>query len=87
MSVDHHFKKVEIDNQGTGNVLLDNINSDFCKVLKTGTMCPNEAGLGATGGDEYTFTSKYFCSYKYPVKFGQTDELQRKHTMMPIYTG
>ena len=60
----------------TSNVLLDNINTDFCKVLKTGVMRPNEAGLSNAGGDEYTFTRKFFIPYKKLIKFGPSDSSQ-----------
>ena len=68
----------------TSNVMLDNINTDFCKVLKQGTMRPNEAGLGATGGDEYTFVRKYFVPYKKLLKFGPADGSQT-HNDEDIY--
>lgn len=68
----------------TSNVLLDNINTDFCKVLKQGTMRPNEAGLGNLGGDEYTFVRKYFVSYKKLLKFGPADGAQT-HNDEDIY--
>jgi len=57
----------------TGNVLLDEPNRDFVKVYKTGTWRPNEAGLGGTGGDEYTFVKKLWFPYKKLIKFGPAD--------------
>jgi len=57
----------------TNNVLLDDVNKDFVKVLQTGQMRPNEAGLGAVGGDEYTFTRKFWVPYRKTIKFGPSD--------------
>jgi len=54
----------------TGNVLLDEPNTDSCKVLKRGKMRPNEAGLAGTGGDEYTFSKVWHFTYKRKYKFG-----------------
>lgn len=56
----------------TGNVLLDNPNRDFVKVLKTVTMRPDEAGLSNSGGDEYTFVRKWWVPYRRLLKFGPT---------------
>ncbi len=47
----------------TGNSLLDDPNTDFVKVLKTGQWRPNEAGLANVGGDEYTFVHRLWLSY------------------------
>nr|QXP07617.1 MAG: putative capsid protein [Arizlama virus] len=54
----------------TNNVLLDDMNADFVKVLKSGQMRPNEAGLSNAGGDEYTFVKKFWFSYRHLLKFG-----------------
>ena len=54
----------------TVNVMLDDINTDYLKVLKTGYWRPNEAGLTASGNDEYTFVKKITLPYKKLVKFG-----------------
>lgn len=54
----------------TNNVLLDTVNTDFVKVIKTGMWRPNEAGLSATGGKEYTFAQKLWIPYKRTLKFG-----------------
>lgn len=54
----------------TSNVLLDQPNRDFVKVLKRGYWRPNEAGLAGGGGDEYTFTKQLWLPYKKLLKFG-----------------
>lgn len=59
----------------TSNVLLDDLNKDFVKQLKTGLWRPNEAGLSNTGGDEYTFSKKIWLPYKKLLKFGPGDGL------------
>lgn len=57
----------------TGNVLLDDPNTDFVKVLRSGLWRPNEAGLANTGGDEYTFAKRLWIPYKKLIKFGPAD--------------
>lgn len=57
----------------TNNILLDDPNQDFVKVLKKGTWRPNEAGLAATGNDEYTFVKRLRVPYRKLLKFGPTD--------------
>lgn len=57
----------------TGNILLDDPNMDTVTVLKTGIMRPNEAGLAATGNDEYTFAKRWWLPYKKLLKFGPGD--------------
>jgi len=59
--------------QTTSNILLDDPNRDYVKVLKSGFMRPNEAGLAGGGGDEYTFTKRISVPYKKLVKFGPAD--------------
>lgn len=54
----------------SGNVLLDDPNPDFVKTIKSGYMRPNEAGLTATGDDEYTFTKRLSFTYRKLLKFG-----------------
>lgn len=54
----------------SNNILLDDANTDYIKVLKSGWMRPNEAGLAGTGGDEYTFAKRYYLPYKKLLKFG-----------------
>lgn len=58
--------------QTTSNVLLDNPNRDFVKVIKTVSMRPDEAGLNNSGGDEYTFVRKWWIPYRRLIKFGPT---------------
>lgn len=53
----------------TGNVLLDPPNPDVFKVIKTYTLRPNEAGLNATGNDEYTFTHSAWIPYNKKIRF------------------
>lgn len=57
----------------TGNILLDDPNPDFVKTLASGLWRPNEAGLSATGNDEYTFAKRLWIPYKKVVKFGPAD--------------
>lgn len=54
----------------TGNVLIDQPNRDFVKILKSGYWRPNEAGLAGGGGDEYTFVKQVWLPYKKTLKFG-----------------
>jgi len=54
----------------TGNVMLDDPNTDFVKVLKSGYWRPNQAGLAATGDDEFTFCQQMWIPYKKLLKFG-----------------
>lgn len=42
----------------TGNVMLDDINKDVCKIIGQGWMRTNQAGSAATGNDEYTFVKE-----------------------------
>lgn len=64
----------------TFNVLLDDVNTDFCTVLKTGTWRPNEAGLAGTGNDEYTFTKTIYVPFKRTIKFGPADAAVTNNT-------
>lgn len=57
----------------TGNVMLDDPNRDFVKVLKTGVWRPNEAGLVGGSADEYTFTKRMYIPYKKHLKFGSAN--------------
>jgi hypothetical protein len=52
------------------NVLLDEKNTDYTRVIMDKTFRPNQAGLGATGNDEYTFAKKFFIPHKKKYKFG-----------------
>jgi len=54
----------------TSNVLLDEVNTDAVKVIRSGGMRPNQAGLTATGDDEFTFAKKWYIPYKRLYKFG-----------------
>lgn len=54
----------------TNNVLLDDINSDYCKVLHRMTLRPNEAGLNPTTNDEYTFVRSFWVKDQRLYKFG-----------------
>lgn len=54
----------------TSNVLLDDPNRDFVKVLMSQLWRPNEAGLVGGSADEYTFTKKMWLPYKKHLKFG-----------------
>lgn len=54
----------------TNNILLDQPNRDFVKVLARGYWRPNEAGLAGGGGDEYTYSKQLWIPYKHTLKFG-----------------
>lgn len=54
----------------TGNVMLDDPNTDFVKVLKSGYWRPNQAGLTGTGDDEFTFVKQMWLPYRKNLKFG-----------------
>lgn len=54
----------------TNNVLLDDPNRDFVKILKQGVWRPNEAGLVGGAADEYTFAKRLYVPYKKHLKFG-----------------
>jgi hypothetical protein len=57
----------------TNNIMLDDPNRDTTRVLASGYMRPNQAGLAATGNDEYTFTKRLFIPHKKLYKFGPAD--------------
>lgn len=54
----------------TSNVMLDDPNKDFVKVIARGFWRPNEAGLTGGTADEYTFTKQVWVPYKRHLKFG-----------------
>lgn len=59
----------------TGNALLDTINRDKCKVLKSFTLKPNMTAptiVDATTTKEFTFPVKFYVPYKKLYRF-QTD--------------
>jgi hypothetical protein len=56
----------------TGNVMLDEVNTDITKVLFQRTFRPNESALQVAGGREYTFIKKWFIPHKKTYKFGPT---------------
>ncbi len=68
----------------TGNILLDDIQKDIVRVIATGYMRPNQAGLAATGNDEYTFTKWLFIPHKKTYKFGPGDSV-RTHNQDDVY--
>ena len=57
----------------TSNILLDDPNPDFVKVLKQGFWRPNQASLISTGTKEYTFPKRITIPYKKLLKFGPAD--------------
>lgn len=57
----------------SSNVMLDDPNTDFVKVIRSGYIRPNQASLAATGGREYTFVKRVRVPYKKMVKFGPAD--------------
>lgn len=54
----------------TGNVMLDEVNGDYTKVLMDKTYRPNQASLAFTGVREYTFIKKLYFKHKKLYKFG-----------------
>lgn len=73
----------------TGNILLDPVNKDVCRVLRSGEWRPNQASLAASGGREYTFTKKIWIPYKKQFTYGPDDGAQTmmtpaKHLYMVI---
>jgi len=70
--------------QSTNNVLIDEPNEDAVKVLRRGKMRPNEAGLGGTLGDEYTFAKEWNLPYKRRYKFGPAAATQA-HNQPEVY--
>jgi hypothetical protein len=75
-------QKGDRPNVNCSNVLLDDIQKDTCKVLASGYMRPNQAGL--VTGDEYTFCKRMFISHKKLYKFGPNDSVQQ-HNQNPVY--
>jgi len=56
----------------TGNALLDQINTDYVKVIKSGVWKPHD-GYMDNASDEYTFTKQIWVPRKKLLKFGPTD--------------
>lgn len=67
----------------TNNILLDDLNKDYVKILKQGTWRPNQAGL-TVGTREYSFVKKLTIPYKRLVKFGPTDGVTT-HNQNDVY--
>jgi hypothetical protein len=57
----------------TDNIMLDELNKDYCKVIGEGWFHPNVTGIGGTGGDEFTFTKRMWIPHKKTYKFGPVD--------------
>jgi len=58
----------------TGNLLLDEPNKDFVKVLKSAVWRPNQASLTADASSrDYSFTKTIWVSRKKILKFGPSD--------------
>ena len=68
----------------TNNVLLDDANRDTTRVIASGYMRPNQAGLSATGNDEYTFTKRLWIPHKKLYKFGPADGAN-EHNQHDVY--
>jgi len=62
----------------TNNVLLDESNGDSTKVVYDKVFRPNQAGLAATGNDEYTFCKKFWI-HKRTYKFGPGENVNTHH--------
>lgn len=58
----------------TNNIMLDDPNKDFVKVLAQGTMRPNQASLASDANERnYSFFKKIWVPHKKLVKFGPAD--------------
>ncbi len=68
----------------TGNVMLDERNTDYTKILYQETFRPNQGGLSNAGADEYTFFKRYFIPHKKTYKFGP-NEGATAHNQPDIY--
>ena len=68
----------------THNILLDDINKDIVTVHMDDCWRPNQAGLNATGNDEFTFVKKLFIPYKRLYKFGPADSANT-HNQKDLY--
>lgn len=53
--------------------LVDDVNRDICKVYLDRTYRPNQAGLNATGNDEFTFFKKWNIRVNKVYKYGPAD--------------
>jgi len=69
----------------TGNALLDQMNTDFVKILKSGTWKPHD-GYMDNASDEYTFTKQFWVPRKKLLKFGPTDGSNFHNDTVDIYT-
>jgi len=69
----------------TGNALLDQINTDFVKILKSGIWKPHD-GYMDNASDEYTFTKQFWVPRKKLLKFGPTDGSNFHNDTVDIYT-
>lgn len=67
----------------TSNTLLDDVNTDFIKVLTTGTWKPHDGSMD-NATDEYTYLRKLWVPYKKILKFGPGDGVNT-HNDSDIY--
>jgi hypothetical protein len=44
---------------------LDEIITYHCKVIDQGWFHPNMSGIGGTGGDEFTFTKRFWIPHEF----------------------
>lgn len=68
----------------TGNVMLDEPNTDTTKVLFSRSFRPNQSGLAGIGGDEFTFFKKFYIPHKRVYKFGPAENVVT-HNQPDIY--
>jgi len=68
----------------TGNIMLDEPNTDTTRVIFQRSFRPNQAGLGNVGGDEYTFVKKYWIPHKRTYKFGPSENAA-SHNQNDVY--
>lgn len=59
----------------SNNVLLDDVNTDFVKILTTGVWKPHDGSMD-NATDEYVYTRKLWLPYKKLYKFGPADAAQ-----------
>lgn len=67
-----------------GRPIIDDVNTDIIKLHYDRTFRPNQAGLNATGNDEYTFFKKVVIPVNKTYKFGPADAAAT-HNIDPMY--
>lgn len=68
----------------TGNVLLDNINTDYCKTLASFVWKPHDGSMD-NATDEYVYTRSFWLPYKRLCKFGPADGATTQTNLPELY--